>query len=200
MAAVLQEEQKREAFKKSQVDFYTRANSKEPYSMLQKHIEKLTKHIEELMKHIEKLRIYSEEFRTRITKLEIIKDTDLKILIPHQIPSIENLKNEIKRTEYLIEIISDFNRDSKIYNEIYSESMDIFHKLYPYLLQHKIYLEHEIKYREAQQRSIACTACTFKNPAGSINCEICQTSLPKEGGAVNYKTKYLKYKSKNRNF
>jgi len=48
--------------------------------------------------------------------------------------------------------------------------------------------------------TIECSVCTFQNPLDSKQCQICDTQLPKQGGAVNYKTKYLKYKSKNRNF
>jgi len=48
--------------------------------------------------------------------------------------------------------------------------------------------------------NVVCTVCTYENPFGSEKCGICDTQLPKQGGAVNYKTKYLKYKSKNRNF
>jgi len=54
-------------------------------------------------------------------------------------------------------------------------------------------------------------SCKLENPPFSTECQLCNKDIStiqissrilplKEGGAVNYKTKYLKYKSKNINF
>jgi len=169
-------------------DYQTRINSIQD-SIIKLNDKKQIEILDHQKEHLEKDIL---TFKNEITKLEVIKREDFNILNPQTIPYI-SLIDEKNKAEHTRQIISNIFKDKSI-STTGSQTLDSPDS---HLFQYISDLEHEIK-----QRLVLCQACTYANPAGSKNCQICETPLlpPKEGGAVNYKTKYLKYKSKNSNF